>query len=122
MIIPAKSELTSILEKYFELPRISEQKLNEYIKEIAKRAGLTDLIEIASSKGGERTTTMVPKYRLVHSHTARRTGATWMYLADMDKYDIMKITGHSSTQMLDKYIKASELEVIKKVSKADYFK
>lgn len=122
VIIPAKSELTSILEKYFELPRISEQKLNEYIKEIAKRAGLTDLIEIASSKGGERTTTMVPKYRLVHSHTARRTGATWMYLADMDKYDIMKITGHSSTQMLDKYIKASELEVIKKVSKAEYFK
>lgn len=31
--------------------------------------------------------TQIEKYKLVMSHTARRTGATLMYLAGMDKYD-----------------------------------
>ena len=46
-----------------------------------------------------------------------------MYLAGMDVYDIMKITGHSSPDMLKKYIKANSLDVADKiVSKYDYFK
>ena len=35
-----------------------------------------------------------------------------MYLAGMDIYDIMKITGHSTPMMLNKYIKADQLEVV----------
>ena len=66
---------------------------------------------------------MVPKYKLVHSHTARRTGATLMYLSGMEIYDIMKITGHTTPVMLKKYIKADRLEVVHKImTKYDYFK
>lgn len=45
---------------------------------------------------------------------ARRMGVTLMYLAGVDAYDICSITGHSSIKMLNKYIKAKELEVAKK--------
>ena len=63
-----------------------------------------------------------PKYELVHTHTARRTGATLMYLSGMDVYDIIKITGHTSPVMLRKYIKADKLEVIEKITeKYNYF-
>ena len=63
------------------------------------------------------------KWELIHTHTARRTGATLMYLSGMDIYDIMKITGHSSPAMLKKYIKADQLEVVDKImNKDDYFK
>ena len=59
----------------------------------------------------------------MHSHTARRTGATLMYLAGIDIYDIMKVTGHSSPKMLKKYIKADRLEVVRKLTdKYDYFR
>lgn len=62
------------------------------------------------------------KYELIHSHTARRTGATLMCLSGMDIYDIMKITGHTSPTMLKKYIKADQLEGVDKiVQKYDYF-
>jgi integrase len=65
---------------------------------------------------------MKRKCDLVHTHTARRTGATLMYLSGMDIYDIMKITGHSTPQTLKKYIKADKLEVMEKiVDKYDYF-
>ena len=86
-------------------------------------AGLTEEVPVVTTKGGRPERQMIPKYKLVHSHTARRTGATLMYLSGMDIYDIMKITGHSTPAMLKKYIKADELEVVDKImTKYDYFK
>lgn len=121
--IPCSTELKRILEKYdYSIPRLSDQNINDNIKEIALEAGLTELIKITGLKGGTMVTEMVPKYKLVHSHTARRTGATLMYLSGMDIFDIMKVTGHSTPQMLKKYIKADELEVVDKlVGKYNYF-
>lgn len=122
--IPCKAELRAILEKYdYNLPHLWDQKINVYIKAIGKMAGLTDLVEIKSSKGGTTTKIQVPKYSLIHTHTARRTGATLMYLAGVDVYDIMKITGHSTPAMLKKYIKADSLEVAEKIAdRYEYFK
>lgn len=38
-----------------------------------------------------------------------------MYLAGVDLYDIMKVTGHTSPAMLKKYIKADSLKVVEKL-------
>ena len=122
--IPCNSQLKAILEKYnYQVPHLADQVINRYIKEIAERAGLTDLVEIETTKGGKPKKEKIPKYKLVHSHTARRTGATLMYLAGVDLYDIMKVTGHASPKMLKKYIKADSLEVVEKLTdKYEYFR
>ncbi len=45
-----------------------------------------------------------------------------MYLAGIDLYDIMKVTGHTTPAILKKYIKANNLEVVEKLSdKYGYF-
>ena len=121
--IPCSTELKGILEKYnYDIPRLSDQNINDNIKEIARMAGLTEKVSIVTTKGGTPLTEQFEKWQLVHSHTARRTGATLMYLAGMDIYDIMKITGHSTPVMLKKYIKADELEVVDKImDKYNYF-
>ena len=121
--IPCSTELKAILEKYnYNVPHLPDQDINRYIKEIAELAGLTEEVEIESTKGGKSTLQRIPKYKLVHSHTARRTGATLMYLAGIDIYDIMKVTGHASPEILKKYIKADSLDVAEKLSdKYDYF-
>lgn len=80
-----------------------------YIKDIGKDAGVTEFVEIEKTQGGKTQMKMIEKYKLIHTHTARRTGATLMYLSGIDIYDIMKITGHSSPAMLKKYIKADQL-------------
>ena len=73
--------------------------------------------------GGKKKVEYTPKWKLVHTHTARRTGATLMYLSGMDLFDIMKITGHTSPASLKKYIKADELDVAQKiVKKYEYFR
>lgn len=121
--IPVSSELKSILEKYdFNLPHLEDQVINRYIKEIAKAAGLTEKVEIIETTGGTPARVLKPKYQMVHTHTARRTGATLMYLSGMDVYDIIKITGHSTPVMLKKYIKADKLEVLEKITdRYNYF-
>lgn len=121
--IPCSTELKSILEKYnYSIPHLSDQNINDNIKEIARMAGLTEKVRMTTTTGGRMGEAWIEKYKLVHSHTARRTGATLMYLAGMDIYDIMKITGHSTPTMLKKYIKADELEVVDKITdKYNYF-
>ena len=121
--VPCSTELKNILERYhYQMPHLLDQYINKYIKEIGEMAGLTELVEIEETKGGSKTEVKYPKFKLIHSHTARRTGATLMYLAGMDIYDIMKITGHSSPMMLKKYIKADQLEVVDKIiDKYTYF-
>lgn len=124
VFIPVNTELKAILEKYdYQLPSLADQVLNHHLKDICEEAGLNEPIQIRSTKGGVETTSFVPKWQLCHSHTARRTGATWMYLAGMDYFDIMKITGHSTPEMLKKYIKADALEISDKLAdKYDIFK
>ena len=121
--IPCNTQLKAILEKYdYQLPHLEDQVINRYIKEVAEAAGLTELVEIETTKGGTPKKEKIEKYKLIHTHTARRTGATLMYLAGVDLYDIMKVTGHTSPAMLKKYIKADNLKVVEKLTdKYDYF-
>lgn len=121
--VPCSTELKNILERYnYQMPHLADQVINRYIKDIGKMAGLDEIVEMVETKGGNKETVKYQKWQLIHSHTARRTGATLMYLAGMDVYDIMKITGHSTPIMLKKYIKADQLEVVDKIiDKYNYF-
>lgn len=51
--IPCNTALKSILEKYdYQMPHLEDQVINRYIKEVAEAAGITDLVEIETTKGG----------------------------------------------------------------------
>lgn len=122
--VPANTELRDILNKYDnQLPFVWPQKLNAYIKTIARRAGITQKERISTVRGGQEKEEYIERCELVHTHTARKTGATLMYNEGVDLYDIMKITGHSSLDTLKKYIKATGGEVACRIAnKYDYFK
>ena len=121
--IPCCHELREILGRYpHGFPPISALKLNRDIKEVARLADIIYPVEVRSIQGGRPVCRKVPKYQLITSHTARRTGATLMYLASMEMYDIMKITGHRSPEMLRRYIRADTLDVaIKLALRYPYF-
>ena len=123
VVIPCSSELVSIIKKYDgNLPKIDEQYINIYMKKIGEKAGLVEQIDIRSTKGGSLSSKKMAKHQLIQTHTARRTGATLMYLSGMSVFDICKITGHSNIKTLERYIKADELETVKKITDAyDYF-
>ena len=49
----------------------------------------------------------VPKWTMISTHTGRRSFATNAYLAGMPKMQIRSITGHTSDEMLERYIRAT---------------
>ena len=122
--IPCNAKVREILNKYPKgLPHLSDQKINKYIKDIGKMAKIDEVVEVKGSRGGEVIKEYYKKYELICTHTARRTGATLMYLDGIAIYDIMKVTGHKSVTTLEKYIRADKLEVAQKlVLQYDYFK
>ncbi len=122
--IPCNAKVRAILNKYPKgLPHLSDQKINMYIKQIGKMAGIDEVVEVKGSRGGQVIKEYYKKYELICTHTARRTGATLMYLDGIAIYDIMKVTGHKSVTTLEKYIRADKLEVAQKlVLQYDYFK
>ncbi|MGA0556037.1 tyrosine-type recombinase/integrase [Larkinella sp. VNQ87] len=125
--VPIENEAVSeILTKYNNrLPSgISNQKTNDYLKEICKLAEINERILKHVTKGGKQVIktsegwgTMSPgveKWQLVTTHTARRSFATNMFKRGMPTLLIMKLTGHKKESEFLKYIKidAEETNVL----------
>ncbi len=73
VIIPLHKTIKDIVAKYDnEVPKaISNQKMNDYLKDIAKLANLKDKVSISMTKGGTKQTEILEKWQLVTVHTAR---------------------------------------------------
>ena len=122
VVIPIRAELQAILDKYENrLPKAYEQKVNKYIKEIAREAGIVDMVEVSYVESGEKKSHLVEKCELVKTHTARRSGATNMYLAGIPTIAIMKITGHKTEREFMKYIKITEEQTAMELMNHPYF-
>jgi integrase len=102
-----------LLKKYrFKLPDISGQKFNKYIKEICVLAGIDNVITVHTYKSGKAVTYQKKKYKLIASHTARRSFVTNLYKRNVSISQIMVATGHTKESTLINYIQASAIESI----------
>jgi len=121
--IPVRPELETILKKYdYNPPHTHEQKANERIKLVCEKANIKELIEIEETKGGLKVTQSIAKHQLIKTHTARRTGATLMFLAGITSISIMKITGHKTEREFLKYIRVTKEENATLLMNHAYFK
>lgn len=110
VVIPVKPVVKAIWDKYEgTLPRaISNQKMNKYLKELGKLAGVTKKVIIKKTSGKEIRERVCPKYKLISTHTARRSFATNAFLSGIPAISIMKFTGHKTESSFMKYIKVSQ--------------
>jgi len=123
VVIPLHWTIKEIIQKYNgEPPRaLSNQKMNVYIKELAELAEVKERVTITKIKGGLNYEKTFEKWELVTVHTARRSFATNMYLAEVPTISIMKITGHRTERAFMKYIKVSQEQNADNLSKHPYF-
>jgi len=120
--IPIHPVVRKVMEKYRDRtpnhlpPAISNQKMNEYLKEIGEKANLSDDVALFEKKGKVRTQKKVSKFSLITSHTARRSFATNEYLAGTPSYAIMAITGHRTEKAFLTYIKVTKKQYARQLS------
>lgn len=123
VIIPLHWTIKEILIKHNgEIPRIiSNQKMNQYLKELGQMAEINEIIRLFKTRGGLRFDSNYKKYELITVHTARRSFATNLYLAGIPTISIMKITGHRTERSFLKYIRITQEENAQKLLEHPYF-
>ena len=123
-IIPMHPVIREILIRRNNIlpPAISNQKMNKQLKVLGELAGITDDVEITTTKVTGKIRGIFKKYELITTHTARRSGCTNMYLSGIDVIDIMSFSGHKTTKSFMKYIKASQQQIAEKVKDHPFFK
>lgn len=126
VVIPLHPFVSEIMAKYDgSIPEpISNQKMNDYLKKIAKLDELKEfkeLIEVSITKGGKLVKSSTAKHDLIMTHTARRSFATNLFLAEVPAITIMKITGHKTEKSFMRYIRISQEENANKLLNHPFF-
>lgn len=125
MSIPLSSKVMSILDKRNgEFPiAISDQKYNDFIKEVCMTAGIDNLVEGSKKvklKSGDwrKVSGVYKKWELVSSHIGRRSFATNNY-GKIPTVFLMNMTGHGSESMFLTYIGKGSNDIAMELS--EYF-
>lgn len=112
LIIELNNHSKSILDKYKEvyfendkvLPVITNQKMNDYLKELAELAEINEPVREVYYKGNQRIDETTPKYALLGTHAGRRTFICNALSLGIPAQVVMKWTGHSDYKAMKPYI------------------
>ncbi|MEJ6792894.1 MAG: phage integrase SAM-like domain-containing protein, partial [Lacinutrix sp.] len=108
-IIPLHDKLKNLLDKYdWRLPKISSQKFNVRMQSVCKDLGFDNEIKKTTYRGSQKTIELLPLWKMVASHTARRTYITLMAEKGMADHFIMAVTGIKDAKTLSKYKKLNK--------------
>jgi integrase len=127
MTVPLHPKVIEILEKRNgNFPRpLSEQKYNNYIKEVCKEAKLNEKVRgskkvetFEGSKKYRKQSGLYEKWELVSSHIGRRSFATNFYGKIPTSY-LIYVTGHSTEKMFLSYIGKSNKDLAMEIT--NYF-
>ena len=113
-IAPAKD----ILERIgYSVPKISNQKFNEYIKTVGKLAGMDEIIKITRYSGKQKLVIEKRKYDFLSSHVGRRSMVTNLLSRNVPITLVQKLTAHSDIRTLKKYESANTDSLIDALNK-----
>ncbi len=116
LVIELNKHSKAILEKYKNiplekdkaLPVISNQKMNEFLKELGELAEINEPIRETYYKGNQRIDEITPKYALLGTHAGRRTFICNALALGIPAQVIMKWTGHSDYKAMKPYIDVAD--------------
>lgn len=124
--IPIVSYAKKIIDKYkgkgkngLMFPVISNQKLNDYIKEAAKEVGLDRQVVQVSYSGNTKIETIDKIYDILSCHDARRTFVCNSIHLGIPQSVVMKCTGHSDFRAMRPYIEVADETTARELAKWD---
>jgi len=120
--VPLAPQAYDILEKYkgriSPLPVISNQKMNDYLKELAKLAEIDEPTEIIRFRGNKKIVNTYEKWELISVHSGRKSFATLSLEKGIPAETVMAVTGHKSYSSFQRYVKITEDRKRKEMARA----
>lgn len=86
------------------LPVISNQKMNDRLKEIGEVCGIDSPVSVTYYKANERVDEVYKKYELLTTHCGRRTFISNAIMLGIAPEIVMKWTGHEDYRTMKPYI------------------
>lgn len=90
------------------LPVITNQKMNDYLKKMAKACGIDTPVTITQYKGTTRIDKTYKKWELMSTHCGRRTFVCNALMLGIPANIVMKWTGHSDYATMRPYIEIAD--------------
>ncbi|MCG8322116.1 MAG: hypothetical protein MI921_21640 [Cytophagales bacterium] len=127
--VPLVADAFTVIQKYtkltdvghvLELPKISEQKYNDYLKELGGLAEINQLVEEVREIKGNKVYSKIPKHKLLSSHKAVSTFITLSAQRGIPVKTISQITGKSVAVINKHYLGETDKETIVKQMKEGY--
>jgi integrase len=108
----------AILAKYADqvypgnraLPVISNQKMNDHLKDLGRICGIDETITQTYYKGSTRLDEVYPKFELLGTHAGRRTFICNALALGIAPQTVMKWTGHADYKSMKPYIDIADAE------------
>lgn len=111
-LIPLTDVTRGILKRYGgRLPQVSNQRFNDYLKEVFEVVGLTRDVEIQETQGGADIIVHRRLCDVATSHMGRRYFVSWARRNSIPDAVIQKITGHTNLAELDTYTELHDEDV-----------
>lgn len=105
--IIAKQEYRKQKSEFVFTP-LSNNYSNRVLKNIMKEAEIDEEVAIVSYSGKKRIEEVFPKWKLVSMHSARRTFVTLSLELGIRPEVVMKFTGHTKLEVLQRYINITD--------------
>ncbi len=107
-----KKHLQYIIKKYpIGIPTISNQKFNDYLKEICQLAKFDRQHSWVKLVGKNKITISDHRYNLISSHTGRRTFCSLALKSGIQPEIIMKVSGHKTYAQFKEYVKVDDADL-----------
>ncbi|UII77175.1 site-specific integrase [Flagellimonas sp. HMM57] len=121
--IPIIKEIREVMKRYDNRfpPKLSEPILRKNIKLACSLVGFNELINVTYTKGGKKVAEEIPKYKLVRTHTARRSFCTNFYIQGKPVQNIMLFTGHKTEKDFLTYIRIEKKQESLAVLRSGFF-
>ena len=87
---------------------MSNQKFNDYLKEICELAEINEPVNIDTHRGNKFYQETKPKYEKITAHVARKTFITLSFYLGMNIKIVQEITGINQEKTLRKYLKMAD--------------
>ena len=107
--IPLNDVTSSILIKYnYQLPKISNQKANKYLKQAFKLLNMNRLVRITTTTNNKIKDILLPLHDIISFHKGRKTFVTNALACGIPAFLVKKISGHKSDAIFSQYISYNE--------------
>ena len=122
-VIPMSDIIVETLKKYNgKIDPPSERYINQTLKIIGKKAGLTNVIIERITIGGEVKERFKKKYEMLSSTTCRRTFLTLIRGYINNDTAIISMSGHANQAQMQHYVRSTKIDRVKPFLNNDFFR